>query len=355
MGPDLIFVLKLTQLHEPQASYIWVAVQAKFCRADKNLNLKGKELKSAIRSVTPDRFFMNENDKEDYQEREKLSDQKTNREHLEFRNRVRSAMKDLKHREHAAGPCSVLRVVASFPQNTNFSLVPEGQISVDQTPLASLNRDYLMTRLQHISPTKYLARKDEEDTKARRSSPKTTIPGVKAVTIERIQRIEPWTGQRSESDIRAANLKDLQDQIDYIRIFKGGKWLPPAVWRIDGREYKDTLIEFVYGWLRGRFTTKGDDQDGQVIIDREEMIRKLVKRGKEDDQEYEDHVLALSDHIGEQGGEDIIAAVYSGTKDVEMEDVRSEETTQDQEMEDVTRGATDRRRNLKRKKRSSSN
>jgi len=59
-GPDIIFILRLTKPRESHASYIWVVVQAKFCRANKFPNIKTRDLKDAIKSVTPERFCMDE-------------------------------------------------------------------------------------------------------------------------------------------------------------------------------------------------------------------------------------------------------------------------------------------------------
>jgi hypothetical protein len=60
MGPDLLFILKLTKPGEDSAGtrYIWVVVQAKWHRAHERSNLRRNEVLGAISSVTPDRYFM---------------------------------------------------------------------------------------------------------------------------------------------------------------------------------------------------------------------------------------------------------------------------------------------------------
>jgi len=258
-------------------------------------------------------------------------------------------MADLVDREPATGTHGVLRVVATFPQNAKFSAIPETQASADRYPLASLNKEYLMKRLQHITPTRYLAKKDEEDTRARRTDPKAAIPPVNSKTIKRLEKITLWTKEKSKVSIETAKLTDIQDQIEYVRIYGRQKWIPPANWRINGKEYKVTLSEFVYDLLRGKYSIKHDD-DHSVVADREEIIQKLVKRTNDRngvDQEYEDRVLALSKHLNEEDGN-----IFGG--DVTMEKVN---TTRDAEIEDTdnvqgVEATGTNRRNLKRKKRS---
>jgi len=61
MGPDLIFVLKLTSPSESENTrYIWVSVQAKWYRAERSPNLKKDDLRNAIKSVTPNRYFLDD-------------------------------------------------------------------------------------------------------------------------------------------------------------------------------------------------------------------------------------------------------------------------------------------------------
>ncbi|KAK7452134.1 hypothetical protein VKT23_012239 [Stygiomarasmius scandens] len=350
-GPDLIFVLRLTKPHESQIYYIWVVVQAKFYRAHKSPNMKARDLKDAIRSVTPERFCMDEGDTEDPHERDELKEQNINLEHLGNRQKILEAMTDLTNREPSTGPYGVLRVVASFPQNAKFSLAPEAQTTADRYPLASLNREYLMRRLQHISPTRYLARKDEEDTRARRTNPRASLPPINPKTTQRLGKITLWTKEKSKVSIKAANMTHIQDQIEYIRIYGEWKWIPPANWRINGKEYKDTLSEFLYDVLRGRYSIRHDSSDARVVEDREEIVQKLVKRvndGNGKDPEYDDRVLALSQHLNDEGenifGGDVTMEEVNTPKDVEMEDATNEG------MEGVEATETG-RRNLKRKKR----
>ncbi|THU87891.1 hypothetical protein K435DRAFT_842374 [Dendrothele bispora CBS 962.96] len=362
MGPDLMFVLRLTKPRQSSVHYIWVAVQAKLYRADKTLSLKAAKLKDAIRSVTPDRYFLNENDKEDYRDRNKLSEQKANQEHLEARDRVLNAMEDLENREPSAGPCGVLRVIASFPQHTKFSMVSEEQTSADRYPLSSLNREYLMARLQHINPTRYLARMDELDTMARRSSAKTAVPPVNQKTAQRLEKITPWTRKKSRIDIETAKLADIQDQIEYVRIHRRWKWVPPAIWRINGKECKAALSEFVYDMLQGKYTIKADvtNNNKKTTQDRAEILRRLVKRTDDsdgDDHEYNERVLALIEHAsgeGEVDGDAIVEgmnsmAAHQQRQDVEMKDGMEDSTLKVDVLEE---DEPSRRKHLKRKKRS---
>ncbi|KAK7054472.1 hypothetical protein VNI00_003670 [Paramarasmius palmivorus] len=111
MGPDIIFVLELDR-----GSYIWVMVQAKRCGVQKYL--PRKTLRSAIRSVTPWSYFM------DQTVRKKFSAGKTqpsDYKETAHKNQVMANQKTLKLLDELpgrdttlAGKHSVLRVVASW-------------------------------------------------------------------------------------------------------------------------------------------------------------------------------------------------------------------------------------------------
>ncbi|THU87878.1 hypothetical protein K435DRAFT_842364 [Dendrothele bispora CBS 962.96] len=329
MGPDLIFVLKLTSPND-EVRYLWVAVQVKWYRAEQSPNLKKDELEDAIRSVTPGYYFLEQGDVEEDQlkDHDTLPKEKGNRERLEYRNNVLKAMDDLADREPLAGPHSVLRVVASFPQGSNFQLVPEARY-FDTHPLASLNRNYLMTRLENITPRRFLAEIYERDRNMRLKNPDSIIPPINKKQIQRLSRVVAWGKDMSKLDVKAATMTELQDQIDRIRAFRSWEWIPCKSWRIDTKG-KLVLSEFVYDLLQDRYTFTDDEEKNEVVIKRRgEIIPVLLKKNDK----YEKYAHALID-LASEAGEDLTE--YESMKEGRLS---TGEPRGDVKTEDMTPGA----------------
>ncbi|KAJ7641289.1 hypothetical protein FB45DRAFT_785291 [Roridomyces roridus] len=111
-GPDILFIL---ELNDENKSRIWVAVQSKFSGRKE---LDTQTLDSAVRSVTPSRFYLGKDKPETKDPQKIASRQKAQRVH----NKVIPLFQNLEHRlpydpkqpHEGAGTCSVLRVVAGW-------------------------------------------------------------------------------------------------------------------------------------------------------------------------------------------------------------------------------------------------
>ncbi|TFK68933.1 hypothetical protein BDN72DRAFT_768678 [Pluteus cervinus] len=140
MGPDLLFVLRLQD-----GKKIWVALQAKYITLPQ---IKKADLRSALRSVTPECFFV-----------DATGQAYTPQSHTGPPPGpcALSHLQLLENRqETSAGPYSLLRVVATFPARTNLKrMESEDQ---NQHPLASLDMEFIKRLTANITPTRYLER-----------------------------------------------------------------------------------------------------------------------------------------------------------------------------------------------------
>ncbi|KIJ99806.1 hypothetical protein K443DRAFT_8140 [Laccaria amethystina LaAM-08-1] len=140
MGPDLIFVLRLAD-----GSTIWVALQAKFS-SGKNGSLSRPFLRRAMRSVTPSNFFF-----------DKEGNRYSPTSHPGLVEETRSHLKALPHRRRSdAGKYSLLRVVASFPADTNLKRCLEEDPDEEGHPIASLNMTLVKQLTRKLSPVDFL-------------------------------------------------------------------------------------------------------------------------------------------------------------------------------------------------------
>ncbi|KAF8970889.1 hypothetical protein BDZ97DRAFT_1694140 [Flammula alnicola] len=139
MGPDLIFVLRLSD-----RSLVWVALQAKYSLGRNNL-LSRPFLRRAMRSVTPSSFFI---DKEG-----KRFSPASHPNLVDDTNRL---LLSLPHRRTDAGKYSLLRVIASFPADTNLKRCLEEDPDADGHPIASLNMSLVKQITRRLSPIDFL-------------------------------------------------------------------------------------------------------------------------------------------------------------------------------------------------------
>ncbi|KAF8152550.1 hypothetical protein B0H34DRAFT_663642 [Crassisporium funariophilum] len=139
MGPDLLFVLRLSD-----GSFIWVALQAKYSLG-KNGQLSRPFLRRAMRSVTPSTFFFDKEGK-------RFSPSS----HPGLVDATNQRLADLPHRRPDAGKYSLLRVVASFPAQTNLKRCMEEDPDEDHHPIASLNMSLIKQVTKRLSPIDFL-------------------------------------------------------------------------------------------------------------------------------------------------------------------------------------------------------
>ncbi|KIM37392.1 hypothetical protein M413DRAFT_20297 [Hebeloma cylindrosporum] len=139
MGPDLIFILRLSD-----GSLIWVVLQAKYSLG-KNGLLSRPFLRRAMRSVTPTSFFLDKDGKHF-----------SPASHPNLVEETKSRFLALPNRRRDVGKYSLLRVVASFPADTNLKRCSEEDPDEDGHPIASLNMTLLKQITRRISPVDFL-------------------------------------------------------------------------------------------------------------------------------------------------------------------------------------------------------
>ncbi|KAF8824290.1 hypothetical protein HHX47_DHR8000308 [Lentinula edodes] len=103
MGPDILCFLKLEDMANSDFTYVCLAIQCKFHRAEKDL--APLTLRKAVATITPEEFF----------ERRKTSDTTTNR------MSTLASLKALPHRDPHAGKYGVIRIVCGFPVKVDLS------------------------------------------------------------------------------------------------------------------------------------------------------------------------------------------------------------------------------------------
>ncbi|KAJ3505936.1 hypothetical protein NLJ89_g7152 [Agrocybe chaxingu] len=139
MGPDLIFVLRLSD-----GTLIWVVLQAKYSLG-KNGKLSRSSLRQAMRSVTPSTFFLDKDDKPF-----------SPASHPNLVKETSQRLLSLPHRRTDAGRYSLLRVVASFPADTHLKRCLEEDPDDEGHPIASLNMTLVKQVTRKLSPIDFL-------------------------------------------------------------------------------------------------------------------------------------------------------------------------------------------------------
>ncbi|KAJ3860354.1 hypothetical protein EV359DRAFT_85406 [Lentinula novae-zelandiae] len=111
MGPDIMCFLKLKGKRSRKFTYVCLAIQCKFFRAEtlrpctlRPCTLRPCTLRGAIATVTPGKFF----------EGDPSSD------HAMNRKRILNALQDLKSKDSAAGKYGIVRVICGFPVHVNL-------------------------------------------------------------------------------------------------------------------------------------------------------------------------------------------------------------------------------------------
>ncbi|KAF9522898.1 hypothetical protein CPB83DRAFT_776352 [Crepidotus variabilis] len=140
MGPDLVFVLRLSG-----GSLIWVVLQAKYC-ARKEGKLARESLRQAVKSVTPSCFWLDKNG-------DPFSPS-TNPEIIE---KTTQSLLALPKRQQAdAGRYSLLRVIVSFPADSDLKRCLHEDPDKDGHPIASLNMKLVKQITSKLSPKDFL-------------------------------------------------------------------------------------------------------------------------------------------------------------------------------------------------------
>ncbi|KAJ6470239.1 hypothetical protein C8R47DRAFT_1054920 [Mycena vitilis] len=175
MGPDLIFVLRVLD-GSPEGSLLWVAMQAKFSEASSYLSMKA--LRSAVRSTTPARYWIN-----------KRGLQHAPVAHPDLAWKTSAALAGLPNRiSDYAGNTSVLRVVASCPTPGALSRAENLPVPhYEDGPVACLNRQFLAAATKHLVPLDKIASLIEgfrEDPVLVRKSTSVTDDGESASEAE---------------------------------------------------------------------------------------------------------------------------------------------------------------------------
>ncbi|KAF8228667.1 hypothetical protein L208DRAFT_1424348 [Tricholoma matsutake] len=139
MGPDLLFVVKLAD-----GSFIWVALQAKYSLG-KNGSLSRLFLRHAMRSVTPSKFFV----EKDGRRFSPATDP-------DIAENTINSLEALPNRRSDAGKYSLLRVIASFPAQTNLKRCLEEDPDDEGHPIAYLNMNFIKHLTKDLSPVDFL-------------------------------------------------------------------------------------------------------------------------------------------------------------------------------------------------------
>ncbi|KAJ7487281.1 hypothetical protein B0H11DRAFT_2015049 [Mycena galericulata] len=129
-GPDIFFIL---QLGDQAKSKIWVALQSKFCCGDL---LSKAQLESALRSVTPSRFYLGDPKDPPNTDKEKVTREaqaKTHEEILPLLEKLPGRLRYVPERpEEGAGVYSLLRVVAGWKSRIDLHKRGQKRRPVDQ-------------------------------------------------------------------------------------------------------------------------------------------------------------------------------------------------------------------------------
>jgi len=136
MGPDILFVLRLCD-----GKLIWVAVQSKLIGDEQ---LKTEVLKSAVKSITPDFFYIQHN-----------GDHFAHATQPNLVQQTRAGLTSLPNPCQTGGSYTVLRVLASFPADVGIERLKGGECP---HPLATLNFEYLKSLTKDMPPKNYLTR-----------------------------------------------------------------------------------------------------------------------------------------------------------------------------------------------------
>jgi len=134
MGPDILFVLRLCD-----ETLIWVAVQSKLIGDEQ---LKTEVLKSAVKSITPEFFYIQHN-----------GDYFVHATQPNLVQQTRVGLTRLPNPCQTSGSYTVLRVLASFPADVGIERLKGGECP---HPLVTLNFEYLKSLTQDMPPKNYL-------------------------------------------------------------------------------------------------------------------------------------------------------------------------------------------------------
>ncbi|CAA7263844.1 unnamed protein product [Cyclocybe aegerita] len=159
MGPDLIFVLRLSD-----GTMIWVVLQAKYSLG-KNGKLSRLSLRQAMRSITPSTFFLDKVFMPPLRLRYRFADMimimQDDRpfspaSHPNLVKETNQKLLSLPYRRNDAGRYSLLRVVASFPAETHLKRCLEEDPDNEGHPIASLNMTLVKQVTRKLSPIDFL-------------------------------------------------------------------------------------------------------------------------------------------------------------------------------------------------------
>ncbi|RDB22393.1 hypothetical protein Hypma_010467 [Hypsizygus marmoreus] len=139
MGPDLLFVLRLAD-----GSSVWVAIQTKYSLGKNNM-LSRLLLRRAVRSVTPSMFFL-----------DKDGNPFSPTTEPDLVDKTLLHLRALPNSRSDAGTYSLLRVVASFPAQTNLKRCIEEDPDTGGHPIASLNMKFIKQLTRNLSPVDFL-------------------------------------------------------------------------------------------------------------------------------------------------------------------------------------------------------
>ncbi|KIL61574.1 hypothetical protein M378DRAFT_166683 [Amanita muscaria Koide BX008] len=194
MGPDVIFVLELTN-----KKLIWVALQVKYSKSNGNKSLDKSTLEHAVRTVTPQHFFRDKNGAEFSPESRKNINQDT-----------RKLLGELPDRCDDAGECSLLRVVASFPARPEFA--KRDHWKGDKHPIASLNMEFVKQVTKNLSPLNILKNHERDwspSSKRMRDSEVDNIVGKRRKTT-----VEEESDASESSSVKSAGSQKRERDAD---------------------------------------------------------------------------------------------------------------------------------------------
>ncbi|KAJ3891308.1 hypothetical protein GG344DRAFT_47707, partial [Lentinula edodes] len=180
MGPDILCFLKLEDMANSNFTYVCLAIQCKFHRAEKDL--APLTLRKAVATITPEEFFER---RQTLIHHQKTSDTATNR------MSTLASLKALPHRDPHAGKYGVIRIVCGFPlaNGQGRRVKAEDPSGNDSHPVAKLKIETLIETTRHEHPKNILHVIEQKAIEARdaghgaydENDPAILLPGVHEV------------------------------------------------------------------------------------------------------------------------------------------------------------------------------
>ncbi|KAK7029502.1 hypothetical protein VNI00_014535 [Paramarasmius palmivorus] len=282
MGPDLIFVFRLTDPTDPTyASFIWVAVQCKN-RNTVNALSPGTLIESAT-TITPSQFFMpRKGSTSPGPSPAQLSKQQSVLQAMD------SAFPIHPKDQNLVGQHNVLRVICSFPAKTKFGDLKDGPkaelLAIDNGenhPLVYIDEDAFRRRMDKYPPENSLSHMEPKIRKKLEQLAKKT-----PVQLEEYLRTSVDLSDIYDR-LSLYDVAELKDQLKHFRTLPGAiNFIPKSTSRYNKEELYDQLLGACKAFHCHVLDTESNpllsdeimdvdgapelDEDGQVVMDVDE-------------------------------------------------------------------------------------